>query len=448
MKLSIKEKIGFGAGDSAVAIVLMSTILFLSFFYTDVFGLKPTDMGIMFVIVKVFDAIIDPLIGIATDHTKTRWGKYRPYILFSAVPFGISIWLLFTTPDFDYSLKLAWAYVTYVIMTLFFTLISIPYVSLIGVITDDPKERLSANSYRFVMTKLVMFSIGYIVPLGANYFGKSSPQVGYQITMGAMAILATLLCIYCFATVKERVHHPKSDLSAKEQIKYLFKNEQWVVLALTIAVMMAGGVIRGSVGFYYALYYLSDNDYSYVSLFFVVGVVASVLSMLSCSWFTNRYDKIKLFRQTQYIAFAFGVLMYFAVQTGDMILGLIFYFLITYFSEMQLPIYWSSIAESVDYGEAKSGKRVSGLAFGFILFFQKLGIAVAGGFVGFALAHYGYSPGTTQSTSTLVGLSLMMTVFPAITNLIVGLIMKKYVINDTYYEEIKENLKNKTLLKS
>lgn len=441
MKLSIREKIGFGAGDSSVAIVLMSTILFLSFFYTDIFGLKPTDMGIMFIVVKVFDAIIDPLIGIATDHTKTRWGKYRPYLLFSALPFGISIWLLFTTPSFDYSLKLAWAYATYVVMTLFFTLVSIPYVSLIGVISDDPQERLSANSYRFVMTKIVMFAVGYIVPLGANYFGKGSPQAGYQITMGAMAILATLLCLYCFATVKERVHHPKSDLSLKDQMKGLFKNEQWLILAITIAVMMAGGVIRGSVSFYYALYYLTDSDYSWVSFFFVAGVVASVLSMLSCSTFTRAYDKIKVFRHTQFLAFALGVLMYFIVQPGDLILGLIFYVLITYFAEMQLPIYWASIAEAVDYGEAKTGKRVSGLAFGFILFFQKIGIAAAGGFVGFALTYYGYQPGTTQSAATLVGLSLMMTIFPALTNLMVSLIMKKYIINDKYYEEIKKTLR-------
>ncbi|ROP49001.1 GPH family glycoside/pentoside/hexuronide:cation symporter [Enterobacter sp. BIGb0383] len=441
MKLSIREKIGFGAGDSSVAIVLMSTILFLSFFYTDIFGLKPTDMGIMFIVVKVFDAIIDPLIGIATDHTKTRWGKYRPYLLFSAIPFGISIWLLFTTPSVDYSLKLAWAYATYVVMTLFFTLVSIPYVSLIGVISDDPQERLSANSYRFVMTKIVMFAVGYIVPLGANYFGKGSPQAGYQITMGAMAILATLLCLYCFATVKERVHHPKSDLSLKDQMKSLFKNEQWLILAITIAVMMAGGVIRGSVSFYYALYYLTDSDYSWVSLFFVAGVVASVLSMLSCSTFTRAYDKIKVFRHTQFLAFALGVLMYFIVQPGDLMLGLIFYVLITYFAEMQLPIYWASIAEAVDYGEAKTGKRVSGLAFGFILFFQKIGIAAAGGFVGFALTYYGYQPGTTQSAATLVGLSLMMTIFPALTNLMVSLIMKKYIINDKYYEEIKKTLR-------
>ena len=441
MKLSIREKIGFGAGDSSVAIVLMSTILFLSFFYTDIFGLKPTDMGIMFVVVKIFDAIIDPLIGVATDHTKSRWGKYRPWLLFSAVPFGISIWLLFTTPDFDYSLKLAWAYATYIVMTLFFTLVSIPYVSLIGVISDDPKERLSANSYRFVMTKIVMFAVGYIVPLGANYFGKSSPQMGYQITMGAMAILATLLCLYCFTTVKERVQHPLSSLSLKDQMKSLFKNDQWLILAITIAVMMAGGVIRGSVSFYYALYYLSDIDYSYVSIIFVAGVVASVLSMLSCSFFTRAYDKIKVFRHTQLIAFVLGVLMYFVVQPGDLALGMIFYVLITYFSEMQLPIYWASIAESVDYGEKKTGKRVSGLAFGFILFFQKLGIAVAGGFVGFALTHYEYTPGTAQSAVTLMGLSLMMTVFPAITNLMVSLLMKKYIINDEYYEQIKLTLR-------
>lgn len=442
MKLTVNEKIGFGAGDTAVAIVLMSSILFLSFFYTDVFGIKPADMGIMFIIVKVFDAVIDPIIGVATDHTRTRWGKYRPYILFGAIPFGITIWLTFTTPDFSYSMKLAWAYGTYVLMTLFFTIVSIPYVSLIGVLTDDPKERLSANTYRFVMTKLAMFAIGYIVPLGASYFGKSSVQAGYQITMGAMAVAATLLCLYCFASVKERIHHSASELRILDQIKYLFKNEQWIILALVIIVIMAGVVIRGSVGFYYALYFLTNSDYNWVSIFFISGVVASVLSMLTCSSLTARYDKVKVFRYSQYLAFIFGILMFFTVHQGDRIYGLIFYFLVMYFSDMQLPIFWSSIAESVDYGEVKTGKRISGLSFGLILFCQKIGIAVAGGFVGFALAYYDYRPGVEQSSTSLLGISLMMTIYPAVTNLGVGLLMKKYIINDDYYEELKSSLTN------
>lgn len=442
MKLSINEKIGFGAGDTAVAIVLMSTILFLSFFYTDVFGLKPADMGIMFIVVKVFDAVIDPIVGIATDHTKTRWGRYRPYILYGALPFGITIWLTFTTPDFSYSLKLTWAYITYVLMTLFFTIISIPYVSLIGVITDNPQERLGANSYRFVMTKLVMFAIGYIVPLGATYFGKTSIQAGYQITMGAMAIVAVLLCLYCFASVKERIQHPPSTLGIKEQMRHLFKNEQWLILAFAIAIIMAGVVIRGSVVFYYALYFLTDNDYSFVSIFFVVGVIAGVLAMFSCSFLTHRYDKIKVFRYSQLLACVFGILMFFAVQQGDKIYGLIFYFIVMYLSDMQLPVYWSSIAESVDYGEIKTGKRVSGLAFGLILFCQKIGIAAAGGFVGFALAYYDYQPGAEQSSSSLTGIALMMTLYPAIANLVVGVLMKKYIITDSYYDTLMTKLTN------
>ncbi len=198
MKLTINEKIGFGAGDMAIAIVMMSLAMIITYFYTDVFGLKPVDLGILLFSVRILDAVIDPVVGTMTDRTNTRWGKYRPWLLFMSIPFGISIWLMFTTPNTDYSVKLLWAWATYVLLTLTYTLIAIPYVSLISVITDDPQERLSANGYRFVMTKIAMFAVTIIVPLSAMYLGKNNVQLGYQIAMGAMGILATCLCLYCF----------------------------------------------------------------------------------------------------------------------------------------------------------------------------------------------------------------------------------------------------------
>lgn len=191
MKLTINEKIGFGAGDMAIAIVMMSLAMIITYFYTDVFGLKPVDLGILLFSVRILDAVIDPVVGTMTDITNTRWGKYRPWLLFMSIPFGISIWLMFTTPDTDYSVKLLWAWATYVLLTLTYTLIAIPYVSLISVITDDPQERLSANGYRFVMTKIAMFAVTIIVPLSAMYLGKNNVQLGYQIAMGTMGILAT-----------------------------------------------------------------------------------------------------------------------------------------------------------------------------------------------------------------------------------------------------------------
>ena len=219
MKLTINEKIGFGAGDMAIAIVMMSLAMIITYFYTDVFGLKPVDLGILLFSVRILDAVIDPVVGTMTDRTNTRWGKYRPWLLFMSIPFGISIWLMFTTPDTDYSVKLLWAWATYVLLTLTYTLIAIPYVSLISVITDDPQERLSANGYRFVMTKIAMFAVTIIVPLSAMYLGKNNVQLGYQIAMGTMGILATCLCLYCFFSVRERIYHPKPSLGMAAQFR-------------------------------------------------------------------------------------------------------------------------------------------------------------------------------------------------------------------------------------
>src|SRR5579862_3154874 len=166
-KLTVLEKVGFGAGDMAVNVVISSMFLIITFFYTDVFGLKPMDMGIMFMVVRMIDAVADPLMGMFTDTVTTRWGRYRPYFLFLSIPFGVSVFLVFTTPHFDYAGKLLWAYATYILVMLAFTSVTIPYISLIGVLTNLPQERLSANGYRLFFAKIAAFMVTIIVPLMA-----------------------------------------------------------------------------------------------------------------------------------------------------------------------------------------------------------------------------------------------------------------------------------------
>ncbi|EIX9359309.1 MFS transporter [Klebsiella pneumoniae] len=439
MKLSIGEKIGFGAGDMAIAIVMMSMAMIITYFYTDVYGLTPGDLGILLIGVRFIDAVIDPLIGMMTDKTESRWGRYRPYLLFFSIPFGITIWMMFTTPNFDYTGKLIWAWGSYIALTLTYTFISIPYVSLIGVITNDPKERLSANSYRFVMTKIAMFLVTIIVPMAALYFGKKNLASGYQLAMGSMGIVSTLLCICCFFSVKERITHKTEHIHFPTQFKNLMKNDQWLILGVSIALIMFGGIVRNSVAAYYAKYYLHGGN-ELISPFLTTGVVASVMAMLPAGTITRYYDKIKMFRYTQLLTFVAGVAMYFVVGEQNIYLAFVFFFIITLLGDMQLPVYWASIAEAVDYGEVKTGTRVSGLAFGGILFFQKLGMGLAGGFMGFSLSFFGYQADVKQSTSSLLGITLMMTLIPSVFNLIVGLFMKKYVINDKYYEGIKQQL--------
>ncbi|MGY5956023.1 Glycoside/pentoside/hexuronide:cation symporter, GPH family [Kosakonia sp. BK9b] len=439
MKLTIREKIGFGAGDMAISIVMMSMQLIVAYFYTDIFKLKAADVGLLLLTVRVLDAIIDPLIGMITDKTSSRWGRYRPYLLIFAIPFGITILLMFITPDFSYLGKLIWAYATYILLTLAYTFIAIPYVSVIGVITDDSRERLSANTYRFVMTKIGMFLVSIIVPFAAAKLGEGNLASGYQIAMAAMGALGTLLCFYCFFTIKERITHTPSRIPLSQQFRSLLRNDQWMILGIVILVIMLGGSVRSAVAAYYAKYYLNGGD-ALIPLFLTTGVVASILSMFGANFAAKRMNKLTMFRISQAATFIFSAVMFMVVGRDALVLAFIFYFIITFLADMQLPVYWASIAEAVDYGEVKNKERVSGLAFGGILFFQKLGMGLAGGLVGYILSYANYTPDSVQPDTSLAAISLMMTLIPGVFHLLVAWLMRKFIIDDEYYQTIRAQL--------
>jgi GPH family glycoside/pentoside/hexuronide:cation symporter len=439
-KLSILEKIGYGSGDAAVNVVISSMFLIITFFYTDVYGLKPTDMALMFLLVRFIDAITDPLMGLITDKFTTRWGRYRPYFLFLSVPFGISVFLTFTTPGFDYSGKLIYAYVTYIFVTLMFTAVTIPYISLIGVLTSDPKERLSANGYRLFFAKIAAFLVSIVVPIMAASLGKNDLARGYQLAMGLMALLGTLLFLFSFFTTKERVEHVVDKTPLLEQFKLLVKNGQWTLLFGVCFTGTVGYVIRGSVAIFYAKYFLG-GDASVQSTFMATGVTAAILAMPVSTYITKRYCKVKLFKYTQLAVGAISLVMFFAIKPGDMVLAYILYFILSFVVDLHAPVFWSAIAEAVDYGHAESGKRVSGLSFGGISFAQKAGMGVAGAAVGYLLDFFGYIPDVVQSETALLGLAIMLTIIPGIFHVIMGLLMFRYKITDEYYETIKTKLK-------
>lgn len=437
-KLTYLEKVGFGSGDMAINVVISSMFLIISYFYTDIYGLKPSHMGILFLVARLIDAVTDPLMGIVTDKYRTRWGRYRPYFLIFSIPFGISVLLLFTTPDWDYNAKLVWAYSTYIFVTLMFTAVTIPYISLIGVLTPDPKERLSANGYRLFFAKIAAFLVTIIVPKMAEQWGGGDLAVGYQAAMGLMGLLATLLFLFCFFTTKERVEHVIDKKSLGEQIRTIWKNDQWVVLCAVCFTGTLGYVIRSSVAAYYAKYYLGA-DATMLSAFLTVGVSAAIIAMVASTWITKRYCKIQLFRWSQVAVGALSVAMFLIVKPGDVVLAFIFYFLISFVVDLHAPVFWSAIAESVDYGEAKSGKRVSGLAFGGISFFQKAGMGAAGFLVGMLLTYFNYQPDVEQSAFTLTGIALMLTVIPGLFHTLMGAFMFKYRITSEYYENMLRN---------
>jgi len=451
-KLSVLEKIGFGGGDAAVNVVWSALAIIITFFYTDVYRLRVEHIAMLGLLPRLIDAFADVLMGMFTDSHSSRWGRYRPYFLFLSVPFGIAVMLVFTTPDLSYNGKLIWAYATYILMMLVFTGIVIPYISLPGVLTADSKERLSANGYRLFFAKGASLVVNIFVPMfAASYaakWGAAQLPKGYQIAMATMAVMATLLFLFCFFTTTERVTLKSDRKPIGEQLSLLFRNSQWLILAGVCILSTLGYVLRGSVGFYYAKYYLR-GDAALLSAFITVGIIGNILSMVASTWITKKYCKIQLFRWCQIVTFGLSVLMFLVVKPGldDRVMAFVLYFIINLVVDLQGPVFWSIISEAVDYGQVKSGKRVTGLAFGGISWCQKMGMSLAAGMAGWILTYYSYvadkayDPAIPQDMFTLRGIALMLTIIPGIFHLATGLLMYGYFITDKYYaENIRDEL--------
>ncbi len=439
-KLSTLEKVGFGAGDMALNVVISSMMLIITFFYTDIYGLRTEDLAWLFVIVKVAGAVADLAMGQLTDRFTNRMGRYRPWLLFLAVPYGISVFFVFTTPGWAYDAKLIWAYSTYILMTLMTAGVGIPYISLISGLTSDPQERLSANGYRLFFAKVGAFMVTIIVPILAQKWGGGSPAAGYQAAMAVMAAMGVALFLFCVFTTTERVVHVVERQPLLDQFKLLMRNDQWLILCGVCVTGTVGYVVRGSVAIYYAKYYLG-GDTATVSAFLSIGVAAAILSMVASTWITKFYCKVKLFRYTQILVAIISVLIYLLVKPGDILLAFILYFALSFVVDLHAPVFWSAIAETIDYGQVKTGKRVSGFAFGGISVCQKAGMAVAGALVGVLLTWFQYVPNQQQSPLALTGIALMLTVIPGFFHFIMGMLMFKYRISDSYYTEVKAEMR-------
>ena len=439
-KLSTLEKVGFGAGDMALNVVISSMMLIITFFYTDIYGLRTADLAALFVAVKVVGALADLAMGQVNDAVLTRWGRYRPWLLLLALPYGLSVFLVFSTPQWGYDAKLVWAYASYILMTLMTAGVGIPYISLISGLTSDPQQRLSANGYRLFFAKIGAFMVTIVVPLLANEWGGADPAAGYQAAMAVMAAMGVLLFLVCFFTTTERVIHKVEKQPLLDQLRVLMKNDQWLILCAVCVTGTIGYVIRGSVAIYYAKYYL-HGDTATVSAFLSTGVAAAILAMVVSTWTTKFYCKVKLFRNSQIMVAVLSLMLYFLVQPGDMALAFALYFLLSLVVDLHAPVFWSAIAETIDYGQVKTGKRVSGFAFGGISVCQKTGMAIAGGMVGVLLDVFQYQPNQEQSALALQGIALMLSVIPGFFHFLMGLLMFKYRISDDYYSAVKEDMR-------
>lgn len=440
--LKIEEKIAYGLGDTASNIIFQTVMMFLLIYYTDVVGLSPALVGTLFLVVRIFDAITDPLMGAMADRTKTKWGQFRPYLLWLALPFCLISILAFTTFDLSENGKIVYAFATYTLLMIAYTAINIPYSALGGVLTADPQERVSVQSYRFVFGMLG----GLIVAAGTmplvEWFGAGDKAQGYQYTMIAMSLLGLILFLLCFAGTKERVSPPKDQNSSfKEDLSALWKNDQWRILCLAGLILLSGQVLRGTLAVYYVKYYLGRADL--ITLFMTLGMIGSILGCALALPLSKKVCKIKAYISLQSIAAFICVISYF-VDSEQTFMAFTLFFLWNFFLQMATPLLWAKMADTIDYGHWKTGVRITGMVYSAIVFFIKLGVAIGGALAGWLLAYYGYQADIEQSITTQQGILASFTLFPAIGSILVAWVMRWYMLDTKTVESIHQSLQNKT----
>ncbi|NMB83218.1 MAG: MFS transporter [Ignavibacteria bacterium] len=451
-KLSLKEKIGYSLGDTASNLFFQTFMLFLLYFYTDVFGLPAATVGTLFLITRIWDAFNDPIMGTIADRTNTRWGKFRPYILIFALPFGIMGVLTFTTPDFDTTGKLIYAFITYNLLMMMYTAVNVPYSALMGVITSNSMERTELSTFRFVAA----FFGGIIVQASTmslvKYFGKGNEAVGWQWAMGTLAGLAFILFFITFATTKERVQPPKEQKNAfGKDLKDLFSNKPWLLIAGATIFQLLLIVIRNSSIMYYFKYYVKDQQLTlfgstidlsfevFASSFMLSGTIITIVGAILTKWFSKKFDKKNTYAGFLTLSALTTIFFYFLKPENVILiylLNIIFSFSFGPVSVLQ----WAMYTDAADYSEWKNKRRATGLIMAASLFALKVGLTLGGAIVGWSLALFGFVANQDQSPETLNGIIMLMSFIPAVFGFIGGGLMLFYPLTNKMMVKIEEDL--------
>jgi glycoside/pentoside/hexuronide:cation symporter, GPH family len=410
-RLSIKEKIGYGLGDTAANFIYQTMVVFQLAFYTDTFGITAAAAGTLFIVVRVWDAIFDPMMGAIADRTHTRWGKFRPWILWTAVPFGLVGTAAFITPGFGPGGKLVYAYVSYIVLMMVYSANNLPYSALTGVMTGDLAERSSLSSYRFVLAMLAAFIVqGLSLPM-VRYFGQGDNAKGYQMTMGVLSTLAVACFFVTFLTVRERIQpDPAQKPDIRRDFADLGKNGPWITLFILTILTLVSYTIRAGVMVYYFKYYLGREDL--FSLFNVCGLVACVAGIILSKPLTMRFGKREVYRAGLLLTVVFQSLFLVLPRSPGMCIALEMLRQISY--SPTIPLLWTMMADVADYSEWKTGRRATGIVYSAVVFGLKLGLGVGGAIAGWVLSLYGYVPNAVQSAHALMGIRMTASVFASI----------------------------------
>jgi GPH family glycoside/pentoside/hexuronide:cation symporter len=478
-KLSFIEKAGYSLGDGAANFVFMTMILFQLTFYTDTLGITAAAAGTMLLVGRLWDAFFDPMMGVMADRTHTRWGKFRPWILWSAIPWGVVMVLAYTVPNFSTTGKLIWAGLTNILLMTLYSMNNTPYSALSGVMTGDGIERTSLSAYRFVAAMLAQLIVGgFTLPLVAK-FGHGDSARGWQLTMTLWAAVCVVCFIITFATTRERivpVTEQKSD--ARQDFRSLLANGPWIAMFILTVAHFIFVSMQGGTTYYYFQYYVNkDALYTFMtshglvstatsggmlhsladtfglvlapdrsnvsavgfSLFNISSKIVTLIGVAASVWLASTFGK----RTVALVGFSLATIFLaaFILLPSDAIGAT---FALEWIRALcyapTIPLIWAMFADVADYTEWKTSRRITGVIFATILFGLKTGLSLGGAITGWLLSGYGYRANVAQTARALLGIRLTMSVYPAIFLCVVVACLFFYKITKTLNIEIQDDL--------
>ncbi|WP_073347087.1 MFS transporter [Bacteroides congonensis] len=452
--IGIREKIGYGFGDMASSMFWKLFGSYLMIFYTDVFGMPAAVVGTMFLITRVWDSAFDPIIGIIADRTQSRWGKFRPYLLYLAVPFAVIGVLTFTTPDFGDGGKVIYAYFTYSLMMMVYSAINVPYASLLGVMSPEPKDRNMLSTYRMTFAYIGSFiALLLFMPMVNRFSMGHDEQHGWMMSVIVIAVLCVLLFYGCFAWTTERVKPIKErQNSLKSDLQDLLHNRPWWILLGAGVAALVFNSIRDGATVYYFKYYVVEEEYASVSLFGIsfvlsglylaVGQAANIVGVVLAAPLSNRIGKKKTYMWAMSIATVLSVIFYW-FDKEQLMLMFIFQVLISICAGSIFPLLWSMYADCADYSELKTGNRATGLIFSSSSMSQKFGWAIGSAVTGWLLAFYGFEANAVQGEEAIHGIRMFLSWLPAMGTVLSVIFISLYPLSEKEMRKITNQLNDK-----
>ena len=464
MKIRLSEKIGYGLGDMSSSMFWKLFGAYLMIFYTDVFGISAAVVGTMFAVTRVWDSFFDPVVGAVADRTSSRWGRFRPYLLFLAVPFGVLGILTFLTPPFGQTGKIVYAFITYALMMMVYSAINVPYASLLGVMSPDPADRNTLATYRMTFAYLGSFlALLLFMPLvnafgGGNSGGPmlgwlTAPQAGWLMAVGVIAVVCVLLFLGCFALTKERVRPVRQGkTSLKTDLRDLLHNRPWWILLGAGVASLVFNSIRDGATVYYFKYYVDETAVGSISflglpfvlsgLYLAVGQAANILGVILAAPVSNRIGKRRTFMAAMAVASVLSV-AFFWLGKDQLVPIFILQALISVCAGSIFPLLWSMYADCADYSELQTGNRATGLIFSSSSMSQKFGWAFGTAITGWMLAQFGFQANAVQSAETLQGIRMFLSLLPAAGAFLSLVFIYFYPLSEQKMRQITHELEEK-----